>query len=141
MYVMYVLANGVTLEKFHGWEWGRSSWKYLIWKRINLRSLWCTGFTDPPKPSGWYRKYIGNRTIEETSANQKILTSLELIKLIGQYRFFYLYCSLLWFEMAKGSTFEKTFAGLLVKLKLFLRNKKKEKKRHSDYRCWHCHVH
>ena len=42
------------------------------------------GFTDPPKPSGWYRKYIyiGNRTIEETSANQKILTSLELIKLI-----------------------------------------------------------
>ena len=43
---------------------------------VGKRSLWCAGFTDPPKPSGWYRKYIGNRTIEETSANQKILTSL-----------------------------------------------------------------
>ena len=108
---------------------------------VGKRSLWCAGFTDPPKPSGWYRKYIGNRTIEETSANQKIPSTLSLIKLIGQCRLFYLYCSLLWFEMAKGSTFEKTFAGLLVKLKLFLRNKKKEKKRHSDYRCWHCHIH
>ena len=43
---------------------------------VGKRSLWCTGFTDPPKPSGWYRKYIGNRTIEETSANQKILTAI-----------------------------------------------------------------
>ena len=78
---------------------------------VGKRSLWCAGFTDPPKPSGWYRKYIGNRTIEETSANQKTLTSLVLIKLIGQYWFFYLYCLLLWFEMAKGmakgSTCEK----------------------------------
>ena len=47
---------------------------------VGKRSLWCPGFTDPPKPSGWYRKYIGNRIIEETSANQKIMTSLELIK-------------------------------------------------------------
>ena len=67
---------------------------YFAMLGVGKRSLWCAGFTDPPKPSGWYRKYIGNRTIEETSANQKILTSLELIKLIGQYRFFYLYCSL-----------------------------------------------
>ena len=67
---------------------------YFAMLGVGKRSLWCAGFTDPPKPSGWYRKYIGNRTIEDTSANQKILTSLELIKLIGQYRFFYLYCSL-----------------------------------------------
>ena len=25
---------------------------------VGKRSLWCAGFTDPPKPSGWYRKYI-----------------------------------------------------------------------------------
>ena len=42
---------------------------------VGKRSLWCAGFTDPPKPSGWYRKNIGNRTIEETSANQKILNT------------------------------------------------------------------
>ena len=42
---------------------------------VGKRSLWCASFTDPPKPSGWYRKYIGNRTIEETSANQKILNT------------------------------------------------------------------
>ena len=43
---------------------------------VGKRSLWCTGFTDPPKPSGWCRKYIGNGTIEEASANQNILTTL-----------------------------------------------------------------
>ena len=48
---------------------------YFAILRVVKRSLWCTGFTDPPKPSGWYRKYIGNRTIEETSANQKILNT------------------------------------------------------------------
>ena len=68
---------------------------YFAMLGVGKRSLSCAGFTDPLKPSGWYRKYIGNRTIEETSANQKILTSIELIKLIRQYRFFYLYCSLL----------------------------------------------
>ena len=56
---------------------------------VGKRMLWCAGFTDPPKPSGWYRKYIGNRTIEETSANQKILNTdvTRTDKLIGQYRF------------------------------------------------------
>ena len=44
---------------------------------VGKRSLRCAGFTDPPKPSGWYRKYIGNRKIEEKSANQEILTSLQ----------------------------------------------------------------
>ena len=42
---------------------------------VGKRSLWCAGFTDPPKPSGWYRKYIGKRTIEGSSAYQKILNT------------------------------------------------------------------
>ena len=47
---------------------------YFAMLGVGKRSLSCAGFTDPLKLSGWYRKYIGNRTIEETSANQKILT-------------------------------------------------------------------
>ena len=56
------------------WDWG---WDCILlpWG-VGKRSFLCAGFTDPPKPSGWYRKYIENRTIEEMSANQKILTSL-----------------------------------------------------------------
>ena len=53
------------------------AWHYILLScRVGKRCLLCAGFTDPPKPSGWYRKYIGNRTIEEMSANRKILTSL-----------------------------------------------------------------
>ena len=53
------------------------AWDYILLScRVGKRCLLCAGFTDPPKPSGWYRKYIGNRTIEEMSANRKILTSL-----------------------------------------------------------------
>ena len=37
---------------------------------VGKRSLWCAGFTDPPKPSGWYRKYIENRTIEAGDVSQ-----------------------------------------------------------------------
>ena len=47
----------------------------LLSRGVGKRSFLCAD-TDPPKPSGWYRKYIGNRTIEEMSANQKMLTSL-----------------------------------------------------------------
>ena len=53
------------------------AWDYILLScRVGKRCLLSAGFTDPPKPSGWYRKYIGNRTIEEMSANRKILTSL-----------------------------------------------------------------
>ena len=31
-----MLPNVITLEKFHGLEWGRSSWEYFIWKGTNF---------------------------------------------------------------------------------------------------------
>ena len=72
------------LDGAYDWAWDSILLSCLVGKRCLL----CAGFTDPPKPSGWYRKYIGNRTIEGMSANQKILTSLYLIKLTGQYWFY-----------------------------------------------------
>ena len=56
------------------WDWARDY--ILLSCCVGKRCLLCAGFTDPPKPSGWYRKYIGNRTIEKMSPNRRILTSL-----------------------------------------------------------------
>ena len=56
------------------WDW---AWDYILLTCcVGKRCLLCAGSTDPPKPSGWYRKYMWNRTIEEMSANRKTLTSL-----------------------------------------------------------------
>ena len=85
--VNWLESASLDMHNYVSWCLRISMRLYFAILGVGKRSLWCAGFTDPPKPSGWYRKYIGNRTIEETSANQKILTSLELIKLIGQYRF------------------------------------------------------
>ena len=42
--VIYVVCwkTVYSLEKFHGWEWVRSSWQYFIWKWINF--LWSVLF-------------------------------------------------------------------------------------------------
>ena len=99
--VNWLESASFDMHNYVSWCLRLSIRLYFAILGVGKRSLWCAGFTDPPKPSGWYRKYIGNRTIEETSANQEIMTSLELIKLIGQYRFFYLkftvrFCDLKW---------------------------------------------
>ena len=74
--VNWLKSASLDMHNYVSWCLRISMRLYFAILGVGKRSLWCAGFTDPPKPSGWYRKYIGNRTIEETSANQEILTSL-----------------------------------------------------------------
>ena len=87
--VNWLESASLDMHNYVSWCLRISMRLYFAILGVGKRSLWCAGFTDPPKPSGWYRKYIGNRTIEETSANQKILNTdvTRTDKLIGQYRF------------------------------------------------------
>ena len=121
------------LDGAYDWAWDSS----LLSCRVGKRCLLCAGFTDPPKPSGWYRKYIGNRTIEGMSANQKILTSLYLIKLTGHYWFYNWFVRSCDFE-GRNLNLNITFADpnrLIEPIEVSW------KKRHSDYRCWHSQIH
>ena len=69
----------MNINNYAGWCLRLSVRLYFAILGVGKRNLLCAGFTDPPKPSGWYLKYIGNRTIEETSANHEIVTTLQLI--------------------------------------------------------------
>ena len=115
---------------------------------VGMRSLWCAGFTDPPKPSGWYRisqiyreqnnigdvSQLENSNVTITDKTDWII--LILLSLIGL--FVVVICDFKW---QREVPLNETFAGLPVKLKLLSRNRKKERKLHSDYRCWHSHIH
>ena len=119
--VNWLESATLDMHNYVSWCLKISMRLYFAILGFGKRSLWCAGFTNPPKPFGWYRKYIGNRTIEETSANQEILTSLYPIQLIGQYLFFCL-------EKGKGKyLWKKLLLAYSLNWNFFLRNRKKEK--------------